>query len=274
MTRDVNLTSQTWCELIFEGRNKNYGAYILRQKSSDRHLTAVLIVIAAILAVIFSVKLFNRMNVQADTDDFHINRTVVMNTINISDPKPEQQFVQEPVTQPPLKETIKYTAYVPDQAANMDEDLLTMDEIKDSKAIIFTETIEGSQDPDAVNPRDLKNVQTITAVQKPPVEIREFADVMPSYPGGDKELNRYLVENLRYPAVDVENGTNGRVILRFVVGENGAIRDVKVIRSLSATCDKEAIRVVKGMKNWIPGRQNGIAVPVYFTIPVRFYLEN
>lgn len=275
MARDINLTSDQWCDLIFEGRNKKYGAYYLRKSSSKRHLRALLIVVISIvivvLGMIFGAKIKEAFT-KSESDT--ITEAVKMTVVDLETPKPEQQIVQEPTPPPPaLKAAIKFTAPVIDKDASDDDEMKTQEEITKSDAIVFSQDIEGSDDPDAVDPSTLDKVVEVTAepvVQKP----FEVAEVMPSYPGGDKELMKYLSENIKYPVVDMEQGTQGRVVLRFVVGSDGNITDVKVIRSLSPTCDKEAIRVVKSMPKWIPGRQNGKPVPVFFSLPVRFKLEN
>lgn len=100
----------------------------------------------------------------------------------------------------------------------------------------------------------------------------EAVEQMPTFPGGETELMKFIRDNLKYPVIAQENGIQGRVILRFVVSKTGAIDNVTVLRSLDPTCDKEAIRVVKSMPKWIPGKQNGNNVPVYFTLPVVFKL--
>ena len=96
---------------------------------------------------------------------------------------------------------------------------------------------------------------------------------MPQFPGGNAELMRYLSANIKYPTIAAENGIEGRVVLKFVVGKDGGISNIQVVRALDPSCDKEAVRVVKGMPKWIPGMQNGHAVAVYFTLPVLFKLQ-
>lgn len=275
MVKDIDLTSNEWCDLIFEGKNKKYGAYYLRKTSSKRHLKALLIVMISItvivLLMIFGAKLRDALK---PAEDETVTEAVKMTIVDLETPKPEQQIVQEPTPPPPaLKAAIKFTAPVIDKNATDEDEMKTQEEVTKSDAIIFREDVEGSDDPDAVDPNTLDKVVEVTAepvVQKP----FEVAEVMPSYPGGDKELMKFLSDNLKYPVVDMEQGTQGRVVLRFVVGLDGSITDVKVLRSLSPTTDKEAIRVVKAMPKWIPGRQNGKPVPVFFSLPVRFKLEN
>ena len=84
---------------------------------------------------------------------------------------------------------------------------------------------------------------------------------------------KYISSNLNYPTVAAENGIQGRVILRFVVSKTGEIGNIQVLRSPDPSLEKEAIRVVKSMPQWIPGKQNGVSVPVYFTLPVTFKLQ-
>mgnify|MGYP000591654406 CR=1 FL=1 len=95
---------------------------------------------------------------------------------------------------------------------------------------------------------------------------------MPQFPGGDRELLSFIAKNLHYPTIAQENGIQGKVFVRFVVSATGDVKDVKVMRSLDPYCDKEAIRVIQSLPKWIPGRQNGRNVPVYYTVPITFKL--
>lgn len=275
MVRDISLTSNEWCDLIFEGKNKKYGAYYLRKTSSKRHLKALIIVAVSVIVLILAMTFWTKIvSALSKGEDESITETVKMTAVDLETPKPEQQITQEPPPPPPaLKAAIKFTAPVIDKNATDEDEMKTQEQVTKSDAIVFSKDIEGSTDKDAVDPNTLDKVTTVTAepvVQKP----FEVAEVMPGYPGGDKELMKFLSDNLKYPVVDMEQGTQGRVVLRFVVGIDGNISDVQVVRSLSPTCDKEAIRVVKAMPKWIPGRQNGKPVPVYFSLPVRFKLES
>ena len=137
------------------------------------------------------------------------------------------------------------------------------------------------QQQDIVTSEDnQKAAQTQTYVAPKVVEEEEessqpiftVVETMPQFPGGDAALLQFLAKSIKYPVIAQENGIQGRVILRFVVSKTGTIDNVTVLRSLDPTCDKEAIRVVKSMPKWIPGKQNGNNVPVYFTLPVVFKL--
>jgi periplasmic protein TonB len=97
---------------------------------------------------------------------------------------------------------------------------------------------------------------------------------MPSFPNGINALYKYLNDKLRYPSVARENGIDGTVTLRFVVTETGKIEKIEVVRGIGGGCDEEAIRVVKSMPDWSPGKHQGKAVPVRFTLPIKFTLKN
>jgi len=110
----------------------------------------------------------------------------------------------------------------------------------------------------------------------PSVNEKPFVTVeqMPIFPGGEREMQKFIAENLKYPIVAQESGIQGRITVRFIVTKTGEISDVTIIRGIDPSCDKEAIRLVKAMPKWIPGKQNGQNVPVYFTLPIVFRLEN
>ena len=88
-----------------------------------------------------------------------------------------------------------------------------------------------------------------------------------------KRTLSFIAKNLRYPTIAQENGIQGKVFVRFVVSATGDVKDVKVMRSLDPYCDKEAIRVIQSLPKWIPGKQNGRNVPVYYTVPITFKLQ-
>ncbi len=104
-------------------------------------------------------------------------------------------------------------------------------------------------------------------------QIFTVVESMPSFPGGDKARIRFLNENIAYPTMARESGIQGRVYVTFVVERNGLVTDVKILRGIGGGCDEEAIRVVKAMPRWIPGKQRGKPVRVQFTLPIKFTLQ-
>ncbi|MBW8330841.1 MAG: energy transducer TonB [Prolixibacteraceae bacterium] len=96
---------------------------------------------------------------------------------------------------------------------------------------------------------------------------------MPEFPGGQLALRKYLANSIKYPVIAQENGIQGKVFINFVVDKDGGISNVKVFRGVDASLDKEAMRVVRAMPKWIPGRQGGQPVRVSYTVPINFVLE-
>ncbi len=114
---------------------------------------------------------------------------------------------------------------------------------------------------------------TIPITQEYGEKVFEFVEQKPQYPGGENELKNYISQKLKYPSIAKENGIQGRVVVRFIVTNIGKIERVEILRSLDPMCDKEAIRVVKSLPVFIPGKQNGVNVSVWYTIPVIFKLS-
>lgn len=104
--------------------------------------------------------------------------------------------------------------------------------------------------------------------------VFKVVETMPSFPGGDAALMKYISDNVRYPAIAQENGIQGRAICQFTVEKDGSISDIQIVRSAGdETLDKEAKRVIKSMPKWSPGKQRGKAVRVSYTIPINFRLQ-
>ncbi|GHT01330.1 cell envelope biogenesis protein TonB [Bacteroidia bacterium] len=271
MAQDFDLTSQRWLDLVFEGKNKQYGAYVLREESSNRHLKSLIIVAIVGSALIFLPNVIK--NALPKAPDVIQTDEVTMVEINQEIPEEDQIKQAEPVPPPPLlKETVQFTPPVIKRDEEVQNEVITQTELTDNKADISVATVEGSKDG-GVDIADLQDHKVVVQEEKKP-EIFSHVEVPPSFPGGDKEMMKWLQDNISYPVIAQEQGIQGRVILRFVVGPDGSVGQVEVQRSLDPSCDKEAQRVVKKMPKWIPGKQNGNAVYVYYTLPVLFKLQN
>ena len=118
-----------------------------------------------------------------------------------------------------------------------------------------------------------ENMQIVEEKVEEDRTVFEVVEQMPSFPGGDAALMSFLSKNIHYPAIAEENGIQGRVVATFVVERDGSISDVKVVKSIDPSLDKEAVRVLKSMPKWIPGKQNGSPVRVKYTVPVTFRLQ-
>ncbi len=272
----VNIFSDAWVDMIFEGRNQDYGAYLLRKLSSKHHrwaLTATLILALAAftLPALIKTVMPERREAVVDVNALANIALEKAKAKAIDQPKIEieQQIVQK------IKSTIKFTAPVIKADAEVkDEDIMkTQEVVTDSKLSVSAADVQGnSSDADAKDISDLQNVQTDVTddVYEKPFTIVEQ---MPEFPGGTESMMRYIATNIKYPAMARESGISGIVFVSFVVNKKGEITEVKILRGIGGGCDEEAIRVVKSMPSWIPGKQNGKAVPVQFNLPIKFTLQ-
>jgi protein TonB len=271
MTKDIDLTSQKWLDLIFEGKNHEYGAYVLREESPKRHLRAVVIVAVVALTAIFLPRIISQMVPAAAV----IEEVTEVSMIDINQDVPEENQIKEIENVPPpplLKETVQFTPPVIDKDENVNDDQLmkTQEELTETKAAISVADVKGVTDGGV----DIADLQEHKVVVQEEEKIWEHVEQKPSFPGGEKEMLKWLYDNIVYPAIAQEQGIQGLVVVRFVVGKDGSITSAEIARSLDPSCDKEALRVVKKMPKWIPGKQNGTAVMVRYTLPVRFRLQN
>ena len=258
----IDLTSPEWCELVFQGKNKAYGAYKMRANSPKRHTWAMVIVVI-IAAVGFSIPTLVKLATPKQKE-------VMTEVTTLS-----QEFKKvEPVAPPPaLKSSIKFTAPVikKDEEVRDDEEIKSQEELTQTKVAISIADVKGN---DELNGKDIAELKEVIT-KAPEAEEKPYTMVeqMPQFPGGDRELLSFIAKNLRYPTIAQENGIQGKVFVRFVVSATGDVKDVKVMRSLDPYCDKEAIRVIQSLPKWIPGKQNGRNVPVYYTVPITFKLQ-
>ena len=144
-------------------------------------------------------------------------------------------------------------------------------DIQDNEAEVETTDFNSEDDEDA-------RVEIQAPIAPPEEEEEEQVihirvEKMPEFPGGQDALNRFLVRNIKYPLLAQENGIQGRVVCQFVVNSDGSIVDISVVRGVEESLDKEAIRVIKSMPKWTPGRQGGKSVRVKYTLPIRFKLQ-
>lgn len=276
MSKDIKLNSSEWCDVVFEGKNKNYGAYKLRQSSSKRHIVAFLVVlvfaafVSALPGLVSVVKNLTQSQSGPMEDTFELSNIPVEQEI------PEENKIKQETAPPPppLKTTVQFVPpkIAKDEEVRDDQEMKAQDEILETKIQISVADVKGTSDK-GVDIAELREHKVI--VEEKPVEEKPFVTVeqMPTFPGGEMEMQKYIANNLKYPVVAQESGIQGRVTVRFVVSKTGAIENVTVIRGIDPSCDKEAIRVVKSMPKWVPGKQNGLNVPVYFTLPIVFRLK-
>ena len=273
----LDLISLEWTDLVFEGRNQDYGAYQLRKGTSKRNIWSIIIVALA-AALLFLGLTVHRMA--------EPNRTVMnMQAVEVANIKKDKKDVKvekkDPIKVEPeriiekVKSSVKFTAPVirKDNLVK-EEDEIKLDEIEKSTKAIGALTVDGNDELGG----EVLRIKEEIASPEPPKHVEdnkifEIVEQNPTFPGGTAALMSWLSQNIKYPVIAAENGVKGRVIVQFVVEKDGSITDVVVVKSVDPSLDKEATRVIKNMPHWIPGRQNGSPVRVRFTVPVTFTLQ-
>ena len=274
----IDLISNEWTDLVFEGRNQSYGAYKLRKTTGKRNLWALIIVALAAVLLYLGLQLQRMAEANKKVENTQAVELAKLNTEK-KEAKVEKKEVirQEPekvVEQ--VKSSVKFTAPVIKKDEEVkEEDEIKLDEVQKSDKAVGAFTVEGN---DEVGGAVLKAKEDIAAPEPPKHVVEEtkiftVVEQMPMYPGGDAALMGYLRDNIHYPTVAAENGVQGRVVVGFVVERDGSITDVNILRSVDPSLDREAMRVVKSMPRWTPGKQNGSAVRVKYQVPVTFRLQ-
>lgn len=152
----------------------------------------------------------------------------------------------------------------------------TVESVADAADVEIEEAIVETEEAEVEVEEVEVEIEEVEEVVAPPLrkvkkgEVYQFVEQMPEFPGGMKKMQEYLASNISYPRMARQSKIEGRVFIQFVVSKDGSLRDYKVLRGIGGGCEQEAIRVLKRMPKWKPGRQNGKLVPVMFTLPVMF----
>ncbi|MCR5642057.1 MAG: TonB family protein [Prevotella sp.] len=273
----VDLIDNNWVDLVFEGKNQAYGAYQLRKNTGVRNVKALLWVIAAIAAIFLlvwaKVAIENAMPKQTvNTADIELSKLAQKKEAKVERKEPVKVEMEKVVEK--VKSSVKFTApeIKKDDEVQPEDEIKSQDDLSKTNTAIGTFDVKGNDEAEG----EVLKAKEVVVDEKPKEEETKVFDVveqMPSFPGGDAELMKFLSTHIKYPVVAEENGIQGRVIATFVVERDGSISDVKVVKSVDPSLDKEAIRVLKSMPKWIPGKQNGSAVRVKYTVPVTFRLQ-
>ena len=273
----VDLIEDGWVDLVFEGKNKEYGAYVLRQETGRRNVKAliwVLIGIAIIFAVVFVngvVQNAMKQNVSVETD-IELSKLAQKKEAKVERKEPVKVEVEQKVVEK-VKSSVKFTApeIKKDDEVKPEDEIKSQDDLAKTNTAIGTFDVKGNDEAEG----EVLKAKEIIADEKPKEEEKVFdvVEQMPEFPGGQAALLKWIGDNIKYPAIAEENGIQGRVVCTFVVERDGSVTDVQVARSVDPSLDKEAKRVLTKMPRWIPGKQNGSAVRVKYTVPVTFRLQ-
>lgn len=285
MAKDVDLSSKEWTDLVFEGKNKEFGAYQLRRASDKRHNRAMVIVIIGLILVLIGGYFYGmysdyrreqrELQLQAQLEQ----QLAQMEAEAEAEPEEEvQQAVEEPQREEALPEeilnTIKDTEIAIAADEEVTEDITSKDDVAESTAAAGSTTFD--QGTDDLNVVRAYREEIIVEEKKPePVKEEIFTAVeqMPQFPGGEGELLKYIGTHIKYPPMAAENNIQGRVVVKFVVKKDGNVGEVVVLRGKDPDLDKEAVRVVKTLPKFIPGTMNGQSVSVWYTLPINFKLQ-
>ena len=293
MAKDVDLSSKEWTDLIFEGKNKAFGAYTLRQSSDNRHNKAVLYTLCGLLAILLLAwgygkyaaareraeqERIDELLASIDQQQFEELQAELEAEIEEENQMEQEEEIPEPEEEEALAEEIlnteKFTELLVQKDEDVKEEIKSADDVKDtSTALGSTDFDQGTDDRNIV--REHKN-EVIVEEKKPVVEENKvFTSVeqMPQFPGGEGELLKWISTHIKYPAIAMENNVQGKVVVQFVVTRDGSIGEVKIARGKDPDLDKEAMRVVKTLPKFIPGKMNGQAVNVWYTLPINFKLQ-
>jgi len=263
-------------DIVFENRNKSYGAYNLR-KYYDNRLTKS---VGAMLGVVIILSAFSFMPKKkvARVDNGYITRIVSLPPAEKK--KKEAEKPKEAKPQQPVKATAPTVPFTKPLIVNVETEVKPLTTLTDS-VVIASVANAGKQGAGPVigETGDKPNVGVEANGNKPAapvatgVEVVEYAEVMPAYPGGIDALRRFLQKNLINPK-EMEEGEEVTVKMKFVVGIDGKLQSFETVQDGGEEFDKEVMRVLKKMPNWVPGKTHGQNVSVYFTIPVKFVSAN
>ena len=277
MMTNAQLATASLNDIVFDGRNRRYGAYELRALY-QRHVTRALVIATAILALILAFPLFAQLMKKAAPTI--TRRPVITEMMNV-DTRVDQPAIvtpppaaTKPLTTPPPLPTIKNVVPV----VAKDEETTPEDKVPEQRELETTQSgvVTRTGDPNAVAaiPNDLpvgKDDGVAPEVSKPYI----FVEQMPELPsgGGQPAIVAAIQKAVRYPSIALRNQVEGRVYVSFTVDPKGEVTDVKIVKGLGSGIDEETIRAIKTLPRFIPGKQNGREVSVSFTVPVTYKIQ-
>jgi protein TonB len=247
-------------DIVFENRNKEYGAYELRKKYSRTvsisTLCGIIIIVAAVVIPYIRAKSVAQVKMR------DANEVIAEMANNLQQ---EEAAPPPPPPPPPPEEqqtVVKYVAPVVVDTIKPEEQTQFMTEDDMVETVVDQDVVEVIEQPK-------EEVQE----EEAPQEVFVVVEEMPSFPGGETELFKFIYDNIKYPEIAKENNIQGKVILRFCVTYKGTVDQVSVVRGVDPSLDEEAVRVIKMLPLWKPGKQGGKPVNVWYSVPISFQLK-
>ena len=277
MMTNAQLATASLDDIVFDGRNRHYGAYELRALY-QRHMTRALVIATAVFALILVFPLVSQLLAKAAPKVVPTIVEAKPEVYKFDDPTitppPPAKTVTPPST-PPQLPTIKNVVPV----VAKDETVKPEDKVPDQHELETTqsglETKAGDPNAVAVIPNDLPVGKPDEAVADVTGKPYYSVEQMPELPGGGGQLAivAAIQKAVRYPSMALRNGVEGKVFVSFVVDPKGEVTDVKIVKGLGSGLDEETIRAIKALPRFIPGKQNGREVSVAFTVPVTYKIQ-
>lgn len=282
----ADLTSKEWRDLIFAGRNKEFGAYQMRKDSAKRHNLAFIWTIIGLIIVALTVWIWvgvsNYMEQRALEQALEAEKMSQVDMTAEEEPEEEeeQKYEEEKkpeVVQEEVAASVQQTQIAivpPDKVVN---EIKTAEEQQENTTTVGVVNQAGSDDVDRHQTVAAQvRVEPAPVVETPqprdePEKVFEAVEQPASFKGN---VNQWLSSHLNYPPAAAENDIQGKVIVQFIVEKDGRVSDVKVLKGVDRDLDKEAVRVVKSMPKWQPGKNNGAPVRSYFRLPIVFRLAD
>ena len=270
----LDILDPAWIEVVFSGRNKAYGAYVLRKENARTSVRALIIASALFIIAIATPTIIDKIKGFIPKADEKVKITEVVLVppppVDMTKPPPPPPVVEPPK---PKVDQVRFPPPVvkPDNEVQ-EKDPPTVKELEVKDPGQKDQKGDPNQDiriDEAVGKADI--TQKVVEESNEPVSFAAV-EKLPVFPGGDDGFSRYLGKAINYPAVAKENNIQGRVTVSFVVEKDGSLTDIKVLRDIGGGCGAEAIRVLQKSPHWKPGIQNGKPVRVSYVKPINFTL--
>lgn len=263
----LDLFKQQWLDLVFEGRNKKYGAYELRKENPKTSLRSLLIGGLVFLLGVSAPKL---MDMLPDGDD-GASLDQKITTVNLEQPKKEEVKIEEPKKPEPPKPKIDEVKFIPPkvvEAKEVKEELKTVEELKDKT--ISDKDQKGDENAKLTIDQPTGDNDKVVEVVDNSIYSSAGIEVQPEFPGGVAAFYKYCSTHYKTDGIadQLSSDLKGRVFVEFVVEKDGSLTDIKVIRDLGYGTGAEAVRMLKSAPRWSPGEQNGKKIRVRYNLPI------
>ena len=253
---------QRWDDIIFEKRNKEYGAYVIRKNYEDRVIKGWLISLVVIVSILFSSFLSGEEIIPSPPDHGFVSGWIPLPKLKTDRPK-----VSEPPAPKKINKDLPPVAYIKEDLPDPPEPLKPND----------TEPVGGTGGSDSPATGNTQSAGPIGGGEIEPPDAPPYVlapEVMPVFEGGMEGMMKFLQKKLRYPRKAQERKEEGTVFVSFIISPQGEVTNVELVKGFFPDCDKEAMRVISLMNKWKPGMQNKMPVAVKMVLPIKFKLDN